>query len=150
MAAGPESGSEITRRSFLDTLLGVGIVAWAGSILFPIFKYLQIPERKGEDPGSVVAAKVADMKPNTGVVFKFGSEPALLVMGADGQFKAFSAVCTHLDCTVRYRPDLQKIHCACHGGLYDLNGRNVSGPPPRPLAVYKVTVRGEEIVVSKA
>lgn len=70
-------------------------------------------------------------------------------MGTDKSLKAFSAVCTHLECTVQYRPDMERIWCACHNGIYDLNGRNVAGPPPRPLDVFKVAVQGDDVVVSK-
>ena len=62
---------------------------------------------------------------------------------------AFSAVCTHLNCTVQYRPDLSQIWCACHNGHFDLNGKNVEGPPPRPLEAFAVNARGNQIVVSK-
>ncbi len=58
-------------------------------------------------------------------------------------------MCTHLGCTVQYRPDLMQIWCACHNGHYNLNGVNVSGPPPRPLTPYAVNVLGNQIVVSK-
>jgi len=64
-----------------------------------------------------------------------------------GEYRAFTAVCTHLGCTVQYRPDLQEIWCPCHNGIYDLQGRNVSGPPPRPLAQYQVHIQGQDIVV---
>jgi Rieske Fe-S protein len=54
---------------------------------------------------------------------------------------------------VAYRAEEGDLFCACHEGVYDLNGRNVSGPPPRPLEQYKVTLRGdpgqEEILVSR-
>jgi Rieske Fe-S protein len=67
--------------------------------------------------------------------------------------RAFNAVCTHVDCTVIYRSDPGDIFCNCHDGVYDLSGQNVSGPPPRPLEMYQVTLRGdqgkEEIVVSR-
>jgi cytochrome b6-f complex iron-sulfur subunit len=142
-----QPGSDLSRRSFLNVLLGAGVVAWAGTVFYPILEYFRIPPRKDDEPESVVAAKLADLKPNEGVIFKFGSEPGLLVLAADGQIRAFSAVCTHLDCTVRYRADLQKIHCACHNGLYDLNGHNLSGPPPRPLRQYRVVQRGDDVVV---
>lgn len=145
-----EPKGDLSRRSFLNVLLGAGVVGWAGSVLYPVFEYFKIPPRSDEEPDSVVAAKLADLKPNEGVVFKFGSEPALLVLSSDGKLRAFSAVCTHLDCTVRYRPDLQKIHCACHNGLYDMNGQNIAGPPPRPLPQFKVVLRGEDVVVSRA
>jgi cytochrome b6-f complex iron-sulfur subunit len=72
-----------------------------------------------------------------------------LLRTASGEFRAFEAVCTHLDCTVQFKKDLGVIWCACHNGKYDLNGRNISGPPPRPLNPYKVIVQGEEVFVSK-
>ena len=67
----------------------------------------------------------------------------------EGEYRALSAVCTHFSCTVQYRKDLHEIWCACRNGLYDLNGRNISGPPPRPLEAFQVHVRGGEIVVSR-
>jgi Rieske Fe-S protein len=97
----------------------------------------------------VVAAKANELKRNSGKIFKFGSKPALLVRTADGEYRAFSAVCTHLNCTVQYRDDLRQIWCACHNGLYDLAGRNVSGPPPKPLELLDVRVQGEDVVVMR-
>ena len=137
------------RRNILNVLLGLSFVGWAGTILFPVIQYFKIPPQKDDQPDSVVAAKLKDLKPNEGVLFKFGSTPALLIMGQDGQLRALSAVCTHLECTVKYRSDLQKIHCACHNGMYDLNGTNIAGPPPRPLVEYKVTQKGDDVIVSK-
>ena len=90
---------------------------------------------------------------NTGALLKFGTKPAILVRTSDGQFKAFNAVCTHLECTVQYKADTSQIWCACHNGLYDLSGTVVSGPPPRPLESFTVKLRGEpgqeEVVISR-
>ena len=67
--------------------------------------------------------------------------------------RAFSAVCTHLDCTVQFKTDTSQLWCACHNGTYDLRGNVVSGPPPRGLEQFTVNLRGEgddaEIVVSR-
>ena len=139
-----------SRRSFLDTILNISVIAWLISILYPIFQYFKIPAEAESVPTSVVAAKVNELQPNQGKVFRFGNQPAILVRTADGQWKAFSAVCTHLQCTVQYRTDLEKVWCACHNGLYDLNGANISGPPPRPLQEFKVATKGEEVIISKA
>jgi Rieske Fe-S protein len=98
---------------------------------------------------TVVAARVGDLKPNSGKIFRFGNRPGLLVLTRDGQYHALSGTCTHLDCTVQYRDDTSQVWCACHNGVYDLNGRNVSGPPPRPLQEFEVHVRGEEIIVTR-
>jgi Rieske Fe-S protein len=57
-------------------------------------------------------------------------------------------VCTHLQGTVQYRADQESIWCACHNGYFDLSGKNVAGPPPRPLDQFDVTVKGDEVHVS--
>ena len=79
----------------------------------------------------------------------FGSTPAIVVRTAAGELKAFEGTCTHLACTVQYRTDLEHIWCACHNGHYDLNGKNIAGPPPRPLTTYDANVQGDEIVISR-
>ena len=140
-----------SRRRFINWMLGTSIGAFLVSVLYPVARYL-IPPTVGESTAATVtlAIKPGDVKPNTGQIFKFGSRPAILVRTPAGELKAFSAVCTHLNCTVQYRSDLSQIWCACHNGHYDLNGKNVAGPPPRPLDTFVVNVRGTQIVVSKS
>ena len=142
--------AEVTRRSFLDSLLGCGFASTLMAIVYPVWRYL-IPPLSGEPAtASVVAAQAAQVKPNSGLLFKFGSKPALLVRTPEGELRAFNAVCTHLECTVQYKPDTSQIWCPCHNGLYDLGGNVVSGPPPRALARLTVNQRGDEVVVSLA
>lgn len=138
-----------SRRSFLDLFLGLGVFGWLGSVIYPIYQYLKVPPQAESIETSVTVGKFKDLKPNQGIIFKFGNKPAILVRTKDDELKAFSGVCTHLDCTVQYRTDLERIWCACHNGTYDVNGQNVSGPPPRPLDAYKVYVKGEDVIVSK-
>ncbi len=133
----------------MNYLLGTGAVATLGAILYPIIRFMVPPKVVESATNSVVASKVAEVKPNSGRIFKFGTKPGILVETPEGDYRAFSAVCTHLDCTVQYRQDEKLIWCACHNGRYDLTGKNVSGPPPRPLEEFKVNVRGDEIVVSR-
>ena len=137
------------RRYFVNTLLSSGILATAASIIYPILKFVIPPETAESAVLSVTAARVDDLQPNTGKIFQFGDDPALIVRTAEGELRALSARCTHLNCTVQYSTDERQIVCACHGGVFDLNGKNVSGPPPKPLTAYSVNVRGDEIVVSK-
>ncbi len=137
------------RRRVVEVLLGGGLFASVVSFVYPVLRYLIPPPVADLGGDEVVASKVGDLKPNGSKVFRFGTRPALLLMTAEGEYRAVSAVCTHLSCTVQYRNDLHEIWCACHNGLYDLNGRNISGPPPRPLEAYQVHVRGDEIVVSR-
>lgn len=142
------------RRRFLDALLGVGFVSTAVAIVYPIVRYLIPPRAVEPATTSVVAGRLSELPPNSGKVFRFGSIPAIVVRAPDGTLYAYSAVCTHLGCTVQYRSDTAQIWCACHNGMFDLGGNVVSGPPPRPLTRLVVNLRGEpgqeEIVVSRS
>ena len=144
--SGPRAAS---RRRFLDILLGTGAFATLGAIFYPVIKFMIPPQVVEATQNSVVAAKVSELAANTGKIFKFGNKPGLLVRTPSGEVKAFSAVCTHLDCIVQYKPDAKQIWCACHNGQYNLSGKNVGGPPPRPLEEYTVKVQGDDIVVTK-
>jgi cytochrome b6-f complex iron-sulfur subunit len=147
MCADP--ASETSRRRAIEIFLGGGILASLASFIYPVLRYFVPPTVVDLGGDEVVASKVGDLKPNSGKIFRFGSRPGLLILEADGTYRALSATCTHLGCTVQYRPDLREIWCACHNGIYNLNGGNVSGPPPRPLTVFDVHQRGDEIVVSR-
>ncbi len=138
------------RRRFLNWILGGGVVGLAGSVFYPILQFVLPPRLSEAVMSSVVAGKVDELSPNTGKIFKFGSKPGLLIRLSSGEYKAFSAVCPHLNCTVQYRGDMSQIWCACHNGHFNLNGEVLSGPPPAPLEAYRVAVRGDEVVVSKA
>jgi Rieske Fe-S protein len=138
------------RREFLDWLLGLSAVGTIASVLYPVMRYILPPPRpKGQSSGAVLAAKASEMPLGSGKVFPFGSKPAMLVHTPDGQWRAFSAKCTHLSCTVRYRQESQSIWCPCHDGQFDLTGKNVGGPPPRPLPPLRVVVKGDEIYVAE-
>jgi len=138
-----------TRRNFLKFLLTGGIIGFAASIFYPLFSYLKPPKQSEVEVTSVLAGKESDFDPDSGKIINFGGKPVLLIRLKDKSFRAFTAVCTHLACTVQFRSDLGVIWCACHNGKYDLNGRNISGPPPRPLTELNVIQKGKEIYISK-
>ena len=137
------------RRQFTNFLLAGGLLGWIGSVLYPVVSYLKPPKVAEANVSSVKAGIASEFAPNTSEIVKFGRKPVILIRTDAGEFRAFSATCTHLDCIVQYRSDLKQIWCACHNGLYDTKGRNISGPPPRPLDEYAVNVVNDEILVSK-
>jgi Rieske Fe-S protein len=139
-----------SRRRFLDSLLGAGFASTVVAVVYPVWRYLIPPQSAEPATQSVVAAQASQVKANSGMVFKFGSKPGLLVRAPDGTLHAYNAVCTHLECTVQYKSDTSQIWCACHNGMYDLEGNVVSGPPPRPLERLAVNLRGEDVVISRA
>lgn len=139
----------MNRRRFLNFVLGGGLLGWLASVLYPVFSFLNPPKKLEANVNSIKVGAVADFPPNSGKIVKFGRKPVILIRMENGKFRAFSATCTHLECIVQYRSDLQEIWCACHNGLYDLNGRNISGPPPKPLEPYVVNIVNNEISISR-
>jgi cytochrome b6-f complex iron-sulfur subunit len=137
------------RRNLIRWLLGGGVAASVMSFLYPAIKFMDPPDVPEASVNEVLAGKVSDLKPNSGKIVKFGSLPVLLVRISETEWGAFSGVCTHLNCTVQYKDSSRQIWCACHNGLYNLNGQVVSGPPPKPLEPYDVHVRGEDVVVAR-
>ena len=127
-------------------LCGGGVLA---SIAYPIARYLAPPDTPEAATLTVSGGSARALPPNSGRVVPFGSQPAIVIRTPTGELRAFTATCTHLDCTVQYRPDLQRIWCACHNGQYDLSGRNVEGPPPRPLEAFDVNVTDDDIVIQR-
>ncbi|MFZ0289719.1 MAG: Rieske 2Fe-2S domain-containing protein [Candidatus Sulfotelmatobacter sp.] len=147
--AGDPPSPPLPRRRFVGALLGSGFLATAVAFLYPVLRYLVPPKASDVGGDAVIAGRVGELKPNSGKIFRFGNRPGLLIHTSSGEYRAMSATCTHLSCTVQYRDDLQQVWCACHNGKYDLNGRNVSGPPPRPLQAFEVQVQGDEIFVRR-
>lgn len=139
----------LNRRRLLQYILGTGIGASVISFLYPIVGFILPPRTRASATESHEAGDANALKPNSGVIFRFGNQPALLIRTAEGELRAFTAVCPHLGCTVTYEPDSKVIWCPCHNGMFDLHGRNIAGPPPRPLDEYQVNVRDGKIIVSK-
>jgi Rieske Fe-S protein len=141
--------SEESRRSLLGWLVGGGVFGSLASFLYPVFRFLNPPITTQAPVSEVTAGKASDLKPNSAKIVKFGNKPALLVRTSATEWKAFSAVCTHLNCNVQYDEANRHIWCACHNGLYNMNGAVVSGPPPKPLEEFEVHLRGDEIVIAR-
>ncbi len=146
----------LDRRRLLNWFLGSSFGALILSIIYPILRFVTPPRIPEAATNEVEAGEVNDREliEKGFKIVRFGSEPVILVRATDASLHAMSATCTHLDCIVGYQKEQNRVWCNCHGGAYDLDGRNVSGPPPRPLTPYKVNVveKGSgpaTIVVSK-
>ncbi|MBI3680700.1 MAG: Rieske (2Fe-2S) protein [Acidobacteria bacterium] len=133
----------------MNWLLGGGFTGSVLSFLYPVLRFVNPPAVPEASVNEVNAGKVAELKPNSAKMVKFGARPALLIRVNETEWRAFSAICTHLNCTVQFHEAKHQIWCACHNGLYDLNGQVVSGPPPKPLEEFAVHIRGEEIVIAR-
>ncbi len=148
-----DKGEQATRRAFLVAAGAAGL-CYTAALGYPIYRYLASPTEMemSETAVSEVTLKDAQKLPLGSVLmFKFGTRPAMLIHHQNDKWVAMTAVCTHLGCTVQYEPQADRIHCACHGGVYDpYTGANVSGPPPKPLKLFKVVVAPTGVNVSRA
>lgn len=147
MDASPEQPA---RRRLLSWFVNSALGATLAASFYPLLRFLIPPEVAEAQSVSSVVGSLNELALNSGKVFRFGSLPALVIRQADGNLIAFEANCTHLSCIVQYRSDTQQIWCACHNGYFDLTGKNVAGPPPRPLSPLKVNLSGQDLVVTRS
>ncbi len=137
--AEPSASTATTRRGFLDWLIGIGVVGWLGSVLYPVLRYLKPLSAQGSSgPVQLTPEEMAKVEKDKFTIVR-SADARIIVFEAAGTLKALSAKCTHEGCTVQYSPGESVIWCACHNGHFDLDGRVVSGPPPRPLPKYVVS-----------
>lgn len=92
-----------------------------------------------------VSASTADIPVGGGKIF--ADQLVVVTQPVKGEFKAFSATCTHQGCPVTQIQDGQII-CPCHASHYSIeDGSVLSGPAPKPLPSYPVTVKGNDVTV---
>lgn len=147
------AGEKTSRRGFLVAAGAAGL-CYVTALGYPVYRYLASPMEMAASTSAITEVTLKDaqkLPAGSVLMFKFGTAPAMLIHHQDHTWVALTAVCTHLGCTVQYEPQANRIHCACHGGIYDpRTGANVSGPPPKPLKLFKVAVGEDGVLVSRA
>src|SRR5262250_913100 len=101
--------SPYPRRSFVNWILGTGVGSVVMAVVYPIARFISPPEIPEAQTSRVLAGKVSELAHEGWTIFQFGNDPGILVKVAEGEYRALSATCTHLDCTVQYRKDLKAI-----------------------------------------
>lgn len=130
----------VRRRTLLDVLLKVTLLGWLGSILYPVISYLRpLPQQGPTGPVGLAQADIQKIESEKFTIVPVGTRRVLVLEDAGGELHALDARCTHEGCTVRYEPGEGLISCACHNARFDLEGRVLSGPPPRPLPTHVAT-----------
>jgi cytochrome b6-f complex iron-sulfur subunit len=71
-----------------------------------------------------------------------------IICTAPSTYVALSSICTHQGCTVNFNSSSNKFSCPCHGGMFDISGKVLVGPPTSPLPKYSVVVDGTNLIVS--
>ncbi len=138
------------RRRFLDALLATGLLGWLGTVLYPVLRYLKpLGGTETGGPIKLSTEEAARLEREKYVIVRSGPSRVLVFEDAAQGLRALSAKCTHEGCTVQYVPGESVVLCACHNGRYDLDGRVLAGPPPRPLAQYDAQRDADGAIVVK-
>jgi cytochrome b6-f complex iron-sulfur subunit len=142
--------SPINRHDFIKLVEGGLIVAGTAVIAGPIVAYFY-PRNLQETPSEpVLVCKVDELPVGESKTINYGRYPAIVINATDG-LHAFSAVCTHFACIVKWESAQELIYCPCHDGYFDpIDGHVVSGPPPTGLTPIPVNVVGDEIYIGGA
>jgi Rieske Fe-S protein len=139
--------AEITRRDFMKFANRALAVTGVAAIAVPFVAYFYPPELEEIPSEPVLVGAESEIPVGTSKTVRFGRYPALVLNTPQG-LKAYSAVCTHFACIVKWDPDKNQIMCPCHEGYFDpLDGHVLAGPPPTPLAALKVEVVDGQIFV---
>ncbi len=149
-AVGPAPGPA-SRRRFITLLSQAFLALWGLGAAAVVGAYLKAPERREREAERLVSAgQLDDYRVGEARLVRHGISPFFVVRVDAARVVAISAVCTHVRCIVGYDPVRRGLVCPCHDGRFDLGGNVLSGPPPRPLRTYSVSVRAGEIFVDVA
>jgi Rieske Fe-S protein len=139
--------AKLSRRAFLQFLNRAFVTTGLAALLGPVVAYFY-PSKLEEMPTDpVLAGPVVELPVGKSMTIHFGRYPALIINTPAG-LRAYSAVCTHFACIVKWDVELDQIVCPCHDGFFDVAGGQVlAGPPPEPLQTLPVAVVDGQIYV---
>lgn len=153
--------TQLSRRNFIKaTLAGIGGLIGA-LVGIPSLAYLLSPAHQaGAEEEAGIALGALENYP-IGIPTRFdftrtqvnGWERTSVNYGlyvvrqSESDVRVFSDICTHLGCRVTWHPDLQHYVSPCHDGHFDLLGKNISGPPPRPLDEFVTKIENGNLFV---
>ena len=162
MTPGAHPDAGLTRRSFLAwAIAGLGAAiaavlggAGTGYFISPAFEkkeedWVDLGPAQNFKQGVPVLVDFVERKRDAWATVEKRSA-AWLVTPNDRDFIAFDPRCTHLGCPYRWDDSMKKFLCPCHTGVFDIDGRVVSGPPPRALERYGAKVVGGRLLVRPA
>lgn len=144
----PKTAAPTTRRDFLTWLNRAFLGLWALGGAGVIAAYLRPPEKhEAGAEGLVQVGMLDDLRIGEARMVRHGITPFYVIRLDSQRVVAISAVCTHVRCILGFDRERRALVCPCHDGRFDLSGNVLSGPPPRPLKTYEVSIRAGEVFV---
>lgn len=133
------------RRDFLRSVFRVLSFGAVASFLYPAVKFLY--PRSASARYSKLRVKKDTIPAGTAYKTRFNNKQIIILHDPAKGYIALSRVCTHLGCLVDYDRSVNRLICPCHGANFTVDGRVISGPPPKPLERLPLVVKGKWIVV---
>jgi len=142
--------SKFSRRDFINLSKSFLTITGLAVVLGPIVAFFY-PAKLEETPSEpVLVCPEDELAQGDSKTIRFGRYPAIVINTSEG-LRAYSAVCTHFACIVKWNLERNEIECPCHAGYFDpYNGEVISGPPPTPLDTLQVEVVDGVIYVGGA
>jgi len=129
------------RRSLMHALAWVLALLVAAALLVPALGFLQAPAEALKTRDAVRVARLDDILPNTAKLVRIEGERLFVVRLSRGPLFALAASCTFVDhCQLQWSSERLQLVCPCDGGVFDVYGSVVQGPPFAPLRSYPVRV----------
>jgi len=119
-------------------------------LVYPLVRYLLPATSQQAGKKESFSIDLNELHVGEARFFTFKHHPAVMVRKSDTEVMAMTAVCTHLGCIVKFNEQGQFLQCPCHGGKFDLSGRVIGGPPPKPLTQYAARIEAGKVVVEEA
>ena len=136
----------VSRRKFLSSaFMAVGLGFGLGTLGLRFLQFLS-PTVKAKRFEEILVGTVNELSKSDAMPMEIAGSK-ILFLKTDAGLVAFSRKCTDLGCLVGWDKAKQQFICPCHQGVYDRNGKNIAGPPPRPLDRFPVITKGENIYV---
>ena len=151
----------LTRRGFLwSIVVGIGGLISA-AVGIPLIGFLTSPAFRKEAEQLTPVAFLSDIPLSTPFKVSYTSvkkdawlqttakKTVYVVKKSDSDVTVFSTVCTHLGCAVHWDETKKEFLCPCHGGVYDVEGKVLAGPPPRSLDRLTVKIENGQIFIQE-
>lgn len=155
-----ERTRDLSRRDFIKATTGIVGSLIGAAMAIPALAYLISPAEQSASASAWVNLGALENYPlNTPTLFQFTrtkvngwertglSYGVFVVRQSDTNVRVFSNICTHLACHVNWHPNLQHYVSPCHDGHFDILGKNISGPPPRPLDEFTTKIEAGNLFI---
>lgn len=150
----------ISRRGFVGRVVGLvgGVITVVVGL--PVVGYFISPAlTRSSEEEWITLGPASTVAPGVPTPFTFSqikkvgwkiermNQTVYAVTEDNQNYNVFSDACTHLSCKVHWEEERQAFVCPCHDGIFDLEGKVVSGPPPKPLYKFENKIENDQLMI---